>query len=106
MTTRYKSNALAALHESIQDLHDIGIVDKKTMRKFDISCLAPVEEMNPDEIAAVRNKAGVSQAVFARYLHVSSGIVSKWERGEKHPRGTALKLLTIVKKRGLESIAV
>lgn len=106
MTKRYKSDALAALHESIQDLHDIGLVDKKTMRKFDHSCLAPVEDMNPDEIAAVRNEAGVSQAVFARYLHVSAGIVSKWERGEKHPRGTALKLLTLVKKKGLEAIAV
>jgi len=106
MTKRYKSNALAALHESIQDLHEIGIVDKKTMRKFDSSCLTAVGDMEPDEIVAVRNKSGVSQAVFARYLNVSVGIVSKWERGEKHPRGTALKLLTLVKKKGLEAIAV
>ncbi len=106
MTKRYKSNALAALHETMQDLHEIGLVDKKTMRKFDSSCLSAVADMDPDEIVAVRNNSGVSQAVFARYLNVSVGIVSKWERGEKHPRGTALKLLTLVKKKGLEAIAV
>jgi putative transcriptional regulator len=42
MTKRYKSTALALLHESMQDLHDIGLVDQKTMRKFDESCLVPV----------------------------------------------------------------
>ncbi|MDD5749137.1 MAG: DNA-binding transcriptional regulator [Actinomycetota bacterium] len=106
MTKRYQSNAHAALHESMQDLHEIGLVDKKTMRKFDSSCLTAVGDMEPDEIVAVRNESGVSQAVFARYLNVSVGIVSKWERGEKHPRGTALKLLTLVKKKGLEAIAI
>ena len=106
MTKRYESKAMAALHETAQGLRDIGLIDVKTMREFDASCLTPVGDMDPEEIVAIRNKSGVSQAVFARYLNVSVGIVSKWERGEKHPRGTALKLLTLVKKKGLEAIAV
>ena len=104
MTKKYKSEALAAFHESMQGLHDIGIVPAKTMRRFDASCLAPIEDMKPEEIVEVRNKAGVSQAVFARYLRVSLGTVSKWERGEKHPSGPAITLLNIIKRKGLESI--
>ena len=105
MTKKYKSPALAALHESVQGLHDIGLVDTKTMRQFDSSCLTPVETMTPDEILATRCKEGVSQNVFAHYLNVSVGSVSKWERGEKHPSGPALKLLALVKSKGLEAIA-
>jgi putative transcriptional regulator len=46
-----------------------------------------------------------SQAVFARYLNVSTGLVSQWERGEKHSRGASLKLLVLVAKNGLEAVA-
>jgi putative transcriptional regulator len=105
MTKKYRSEALAALHESIQGLRDIGLVDTKTMRHFDESCLVPVENLAPSQIIETRNMAGVSQAVFAHYLNVSVGSVSKWERGEKHPSGPALKLLDLVRRKGLEAIA-
>ena len=47
----------------------------------------------------------VSQAVFARHLNVSAGLISQWERGEKRPAGASLKLLTLIQKKGLEAIA-
>ncbi|NLI29950.1 MAG: helix-turn-helix domain-containing protein [Nitrospiraceae bacterium] len=53
----------------------------------------------------MRKAAGVSQAVFACYLNVSVGLISQWERGEKRPQGPSLKLLNIVKKKGLDAIA-
>ena len=42
---------------------------------------------------------------FARYLNVTSGLVSQWERGDKHPSGPALKLLALVAKQGLQAVA-
>lgn len=105
MPKKYKSSALAALHESMQGLHDIGIINTRTMHRFDDSCLTPVEEMTPEEIAEMRTKEGVSQHVFAHYLNVSVGSVSKWERGEKHPSGSSLKLLNLVRSKGLAAIA-
>jgi putative transcriptional regulator len=47
----------------------------------------------------------VSQSVFANYLNVTASLVSKWERGEKRPSGAALKLLTLVEKKGLAEVA-
>ena len=57
------------------------------------------------DIAAIRAGTGVSQSVFARYLNVPSSLVSQGERGERRPTGTALKLLSLVKRKGLEAIA-
>jgi putative transcriptional regulator len=104
MTKKYRSKALGALHESVQGLHRLGLVDTTTMREFDASCLTTVEKLSPRQIAILRKRSGVSQAVFASYLNVTTGLVSKWERGEKQPQGPSLKLLALVQKKGLEAI--
>lgn len=43
--------------------------------------------------------------MFARYLNVTTGVISQWERGEKRARGSALKLLTLIAKKGLQAVA-
>lgn len=99
------SKVLAAVHEAAEGLFSVGLVDKATMRQFDELCLTPVEVMSPDEIRALREREQVSQPVFARYLNVRKDAVSKWERGEKRPDGPSLKLLALVKAKGLQAIA-
>ncbi len=105
MSKTFKSEALAAVHETASDLHDAGVMDKRTLRKFDELCLTPVRPIRAREIRALRERERVSQAVFARYLNVSTGLISQWERGEKRPAGASLKLLTLIEKKGLEAIA-
>lgn len=105
MGKAYKSDAARAVHEAISDLHDAGVVDKRTLREFDELCLTPMREMPPEDIRALREKEWVSQAVFARCLNVSTSLVSQWERGKKRPGGAALKLLTLVRERGLDAVA-
>ncbi|MGA3263410.1 MAG: helix-turn-helix domain-containing protein [Terracidiphilus sp.] len=41
----------------------------------------------------------------AERLNVTPSLASKWERGEKHPQGASLKLLSLVEKKGLEIVA-
>jgi putative transcriptional regulator len=105
MTRQYRSEAMASIHETAEGLHAAGVMDKQTMRKFDEACLTPVLPLTADEIRALREREGASQAVFARYLNVTTGLVSQWERGEKHPQGTSLKLLSLVAKHGLATVA-
>ena len=105
MTKKYRSDPLAAIHETMEALEGIGAIDKRTMREFDEACLTPVEVMEPDEIKAIRLREHISQPVFARYLNVSRNLVSDWERGVKKPGGPALRLLTVVQKKGLAAIA-
>jgi len=80
-------------------------MDRETMREFDALCLTPVERLSAEEIRGLREREQVSQPVFAHYLNVSKGIVSKSERGEKRPDGASLKLLNLVRTKGLKAIA-
>jgi putative transcriptional regulator len=105
MPKNYKSEPFAAVHETMEGLHSIGAISKRTMRKFDETCLTPVTPLAPKDIHALREREGVSQEVFARFLNVRKKLVGEWERGEKKPSGPSLKLLSIVKEKGLDSIA-
>jgi putative transcriptional regulator len=105
MAKRHRSKAFAAIHETMEALHAIGAVDKRTMREFDDACLTPAQVLAPHEIKALRAREQVSQPVFARYLNVSKNLVSDWERGVKKPGGPALRLLTVIQRKGLSAIA-
>jgi putative transcriptional regulator len=96
---------MASIHETADGLHSAGLMDKRTMRELDALCLTPVTPMKPKEIRALRLREGASQAVFARYLNVTTGLISQWERGAKRPQGASLKLLTLVSKNGLAAVA-
>lgn len=100
----YRSEALAAIHETMAALHRIDAITKVTMREFDEACFEPVQELKPAEIRALRERENVSQPVFAWHLNVSKNLVSDWERGKRKPGGPALKLLHVVQKRGLAAI--
>lgn len=105
MANRHKSDIARAVHRAARDARRAGVMDKRTLREFDVLCLATVEDLTAKQIRAIRDRAGVSQGVFAAYLNVSTDLVSKWERGEKRPGGAAQKLLSIVKTKGLEVLA-
>jgi putative transcriptional regulator len=105
MTKKYRSEAMAAVHETMESLYEIGTIDKKTMRRFDEACLTPVHPLTPEDIRNIREKEHVSQSVFSHYLNVTTGLISKWERGEKKPSGSSLKLLLLVEKKGLSAIS-
>ncbi len=99
-----KSPILDAVHETAKGLFNAGVMDQVTLREFDRLCLPPVEPLAPEQIKRLRENSHVSQAVFAALLNTSVSTVQKWEIGQKRPTGTALKLLHLVQKRGLEAV--
>ena len=101
----YKSEAFAAIHQTVADYRDAGVIGKQTMRRFDETCLTPVHAFTAAEIRALREREQVSQAVFANHLNVSKDAVRQWERGAKHPAGPTLKLLSLIERKGLAAIA-
>ena len=105
MLKTYRNKMMVTVHEMASDFYRDGSLEKKTMRDFDVLCLTPVQKMTPKKIRALREREKTSQTVFAAYLNVTPSLVSKWERGEKHPQGASLKLLSLVEKKGLEVVA-
>ena len=105
MAKKYASRIARVVHEAASDSFKAGVMDKMTMRKFDMLCRAKVDELKPAEFLALRERENVSQAVLARHLNVTTGLISQWKRGERKPGGPALTLLALIKRKGLEVLA-
>jgi len=104
-----KARLRSEIVEAMQGLHKIGAVSdaelqKTTLRMLGRDALPRVADLSPAEIVRVRMQAGVSQAVLAGFLNVAVNTVSQWERGERRPTGAALKLLHVVRARGIEAV--
>lgn len=97
-----RSDILATVHETAKSLYDSGLMDIETMHTFDTLCLPPVRHLTPKEIKQIRLREKLSQPVFAEYLNASASTIKKWETGEKHPTGPALKLLNLVADKGIQ----
>ena len=100
-----KSAILETVHSTAKGLHGAGVMDQITLGEFDRMCVPPIKPLAPAQIKRIRETSRVSQAVFAALLNTSVSTVQKWEIGQKKPTGTALKLLRLVQKRGLEVVA-
>ena len=103
--SEHQSSILEAMHETASGLYKIGVMSEMTMREFDVLCLPPVQKYSPSQIKQIRLRVIASQAVFAAYLNTSVSTIQKWEQGQKKPTGAALKLLSLVDKKGLLALA-
>lgn len=104
--TTYKSDILAAVHESASDLHKLGGISNEEMNFFDDGCLEGIPEYTPERIKFIRQRDEVSQRQLALYLNVSIKTVQSWECSvPKHPSGAAAKLLQIAEKHGVQVLA-
>ena len=50
-----QKSILKIVHESIKGLHKAGLIDKNTMREFDVKCLSPIKELTPKKINTRRD---------------------------------------------------
>jgi putative transcriptional regulator len=99
------------LLETAYDMRKSGLMtkgahDKVTMRHLGTADIpaSVMATISARDIKAIRAHAKLSQAVFARYLNVSAGYVSKLERGEETPLGPTLVLLNAIRRKGFEAI--
>ena len=69
---------------------------KLTLRTVQV--LDPPPEFAAKEVISLRAKAGMSQAVLARVLNVSTKTVQSWEQGERKPSHAALRMLQVFRE--------
>jgi putative transcriptional regulator len=109
MTRKKPSRLTEALLETAADMRRVGIMDDATYRKITIRHLGPqapdtAKPISAEEIRTLRERANLSQAAFARYLNLTAGYISQLERGTKQPKGAALTLLNVIRRKGLEVV--
>ena len=107
--TTARTRIRSEIVEIAQSLNKVGAMsdaelEKTTIKMMGRGAFAKITPLSPTEIAKLREKAGISQAVMAGYMNVAVTTVSQWERGERRPTGTALKLLHVIKTKGLQPL--
>jgi putative transcriptional regulator len=95
--------------ETAGDMHRLGILDDEEYRKITVrhlgaQTLPTAKPISGEEIRSLRESANLSQAAFARYLNITPGYISQLERGAKQPKGPALALLNVIRRKGFEAI--
>lgn len=109
MPRKKLSHLSEALLETAADMHSGGLMDDATYRKITIrhlgtQALPAAKPISARQIRSLRESANLSQAAFARYLNLTPGYISQLERGAKEPKGAALTLLNVIRRKGLEVV--
>lgn len=109
MARKKPSRLAMALLETADDMRRVGVMDAAMHEKITLRHLGDTAELvaapiTGDEIRSLREGAHLSQAVFARYLNLTTGYISQLERGTKRPTGPALALLNVIRRKGIETI--
>jgi putative transcriptional regulator len=107
--TKKLSNLSEAILEMADDQYRTGLMDRPTHEKITVrllgaQALPTAEPISGEEIRTLREQAHLSQAAFARYLNLTTGYISQLERGTKQPKGPALALLNVIRRKGFEAI--
>lgn len=100
-TTEVQSRLLDEIRETASDLQRAGLISKHRLKEYEALCKADDSQLPAWSIRQIRQQTRMSQAVFAAVLNVSVSSVQKWETGEKKPSGASLKLLNLVKRKGI-----
>ncbi len=88
-----------AIGSTVQDLLDSGIdvsFTKKELNNLGVNI--PKIQFTSEEIASLRKRMNLSQAVFAEVLNVSPSSIRQWEQGKRTPSGSTQVLLELLEK--------
>lgn len=102
--SKTRSRILDEVQETSEGLFAAGVITKRQLAELEQHYKLDLEELNPTQIKSLRQKAHLSQSVFAAVLNTSVSTVQKWEIGDKKPSGPSLKLLHLIQRKGLEAI--
>ena len=80
---------LDRLASSMEEMGEIVRGERSPSREFVVS---------PIEVRSIRQSTGLSQAKFAKVIHVALGTLKNWEQGHRDPTGPARALLQVIKK--------
>jgi putative transcriptional regulator len=74
---------------------ELGYKLLASIREMKAGQVARKTTVTQNEVAAARLKTGLSQAQFAKALHISARTLQDWEQGRRQPSGAAHALIQI-----------
>ncbi len=77
---------------------ELGLKLLKSINEMKAGKKARASQVAPNQVAAARLKTGLSQAQFAKVLHISARTLQEWEQGRRQPSGAAQALIQIANR--------
>ncbi len=84
--------------------HAHGLISDERRRSCEIVCMPAPMPLEPEEVRAIRERDKLELAVFADLINTTSRQLRRWEQGLDRPQGPALRLLHLVRDRGVHAI--
>jgi putative transcriptional regulator len=100
----------AVILETAKGMYETGLMDKAGCDKITVrhlrsnALVGNLSTISGPQIRRMREQAQMSQGVFAQVLNITPGYVSQLERGDKKPKGSTLKLLSVIKQKGIDPL--
>lgn len=65
MPEKYRGDTFAPIHEALGNLHEMGAINKQTMREFNETYLTPMHVLELNEIKLMRQREHIYQRVLS-----------------------------------------
>lgn len=99
-----KSKLVTRILREGRDWHAIGIISDERMRLYERACMSPPEPLLPADIRILREQSDLDVYILARIFNTTARQLRRWEQGFGRPKGSELRLLRMVRDRGIESV--
>ena len=98
----YRSDVMRSIHATAKGLWSAGILSEDAFREIEASAF--ILPPSPDDVHGLLESQAVDRNELARDLYVTPELVRQWESGVARPEGPALKLLDLVRRKGIDAI--
>ena len=85
-------------------MRNVGLEILEGLKQIERGDVGRVRRLSP--VSAIRERTGLSQAIFARLLGVSVRTLQEWEQGRRTPTGAAKTLLQLAARDPKSLLAV
>jgi putative transcriptional regulator len=105
MVMRKRKSALVRrlLNEG-REWHRQGLISDENRRGYGIEGMQMPEPLLPHEVRAIRRRDNLELSHFAMLIATTPRHLRRWEQGSGRPKGPALRLLHLVRERGVYAV--
>ena len=99
-----KSALVERLLNEGRQWHRAGWISDEDRRGYEIDGMQMPDPLLPHEVRAIRERNRLELARFAVLIATTPRQLRRWEQGFGRPKGPALRLLHLVRDRGLHAV--
>ncbi len=99
-----KNETVKEILKMSRALHECGAFDDDAIRRIEHAGMLPPEPMTPKDFRLIREQSSYSVYTLARMLNTTAKRLRRWELGQGKPHGAELRLLRMMRERGVDAV--